>query len=232
MPRLLESNVSKLNLLLFLLPALFSIHTAKAETFCMWTINEPKGKMNEDNMKGQCERKEVKGTKNYTEVYSVQGRMFKIEYLGLNNGLKQKVKINGKIGTATEDNRYAKNMTTDDLSIDFSYDEVLPDKSLSLAKLQGVWAKEPRSGCKPDKNGGYSSENIVFSGNKLTRFGSESQCDIYMLGKSTTATDINMVLAKCQNEEDSDKEMFSYSLAEKGRELWWQGINHYYRCTR
>lgn len=223
--------MSKPSLLLFILPVMFSAHAAEAETYCMWTINEPKGKMNEDSMKGQCERKEIKGAKNYTEEYSVQGRKFKIEYLGLNNGTKQKVKINGKIGTATEDNRYAKSMTTDDLSIDFSYDEALPDKSLSLAKLEGVWARETKTGCSPDKNGEYGSENIVIKGKRLTRYASESQCEIYSLGKATNV-DVSFVMAKCQNEESSDKEMFSYEFYNNGRELQWNGLPGFHRCAR
>lgn len=221
----------KPSLLLLVFPALLNVHSARAETYCMWTINEPNGKMNEDYMKGQCDRKEFKGTKNYTEEYSVQGRKFKIEYLGLNNGIKQKVKINGKVGTATEDNRYAKNMTTDDLSIDFSYDEALPDKSLSLAKLEGVWAREPKTGCRPDKNGEYGSENIVIKGKTLTRYGSESQCSIYSLGKATI-TNVSFVLAKCQNEESSDKEMFSYEFYNNGRELQWNGLPGFRRCAK
>lgn len=223
--------MNKPSLLLFVFLALSSVHGAQAETYCMWTINEPNGKMNEDSMKGQCDRKEIKGAKNYTEEYSVQGRKFNIEYLGLNNGIKQKVKINGKIGTATEDNRYAKNMTTDDLTIDFSYDEALPDSSLSLAKLEGIWAREPKTGCRPGKNGEYGSENIVIKGKMLTRYGSESQCSIYSLGKATNVN-VSFVLAKCQNEESSDKEMFSYELYNNGRELQWNGMPGFRRCAK
>ena len=209
----------------------FALHTTSAlsETYCMWTVNDPKGKMNESFMKGQCERKEVKGAKNYTEDYEVQGRKFRIEYLGQSNGLKQKVKINGKVGTATEDNRYAKSMNTDDLTIDFSYDEALPDKSLSLSKIEGVWSTEPKTECKTDKGGSYSPGIVVIKGNKLIRNGGESFCEIYSLGKATNV-DISFVLAKCQNEDISDKEMFSYSLYNNNKELMWNGSQGYRRC--
>lgn len=197
----------------------------------MWSINEPKGKMNEDGMKGQCERKEVKGVKNYTEDYTVQGRKFKIEYLGQNNGLKQKVKINGKIGTATEENRYSKNMTTDDLTIDFTYDEVLPDKSLSLSKLQGVWVRDTKKGCRRDEGGNYMQDTVAISGNKLERALSESQCNIYALGK-TTVGNFSMILTNCDNEGEKDKEMFMYDLVSKGKELSINGMPALSRCPR
>lgn len=208
---------------------LSSIMSVRAETYCMWSINEPKGKMNEDGMKGQCDRKEVKGAKNYSEDYTAQGRKFRIEYLGQNNGPKQKVKINGKIGTATEENRYSKNMTTDDLTIDFTYDEVLPDKSLSLSKLQGVWVRDIKRGCKRDEGGNYMQDTVAFSGNKLERALSESQCSIYAVGK-TTVGNFNMILANCDNEGEKDKEMFMYDLTSNGKELSINGMPTLSRC--
>lgn len=219
---------TSLGIALIMLSSITSVH---AETYCMWTVNEPNGKMNEDNMKGQCARKEVKGAKNYTEEYSVQGRHFKIEYLSLNNGPKRKVKINGKIGTATEENRYSKTMTTDDLSIDFTYDEVLPDKALSLAKLQGVWVRDLKRGCGSNGGGEHPEDTVSISGNKFHRLLSESECSIYGLGK-TTVGNFNMALMNCDNEGEKDKEMFMYDLISNGKELSINGSPTLSRCPR
>jgi hypothetical protein len=223
--------VKKLPLVLLSIAITSIAQPAKAELICMWTIKEPKGKSNEDFMKAPCQRKELTGTKNYTERYSAQGRVFTVEYLGKQSGLKQKVKINNKIGTASEENKYAKSMNSDDLTLDFSYDEVLPSKDMTLMMLQGVWAENTKSECKPDKSGIYGARTIAIKRDTMTRFGGESECKIEMVGKTTTV-DIGMIIASCQDEEDKNRSAFSFSFTDNGRTLWWNGIESYQRCPR
>lgn len=207
---------------------LSSVTSLRAQTYCMWTIKASKGKSEESFMKAPCEQKNVAGANNSTVVFVTPTRQFRIEYLGQPSNQKQKVKINGKIGTATEENRVAFTMTTDDLSIEFSYDDVVPDKKYTTSIIQGTWSKDGRSSC---KNGRSNPSIMIINGSKLSRYAGESECSMYSVGKSSTS-ETGMVLAKCQNEEESIREIFSFQMDNGNKEMYWEGTNHYYKCSR
>lgn len=64
-----------------------------------------------------CAMSEPQGTRNYTVVYRIQGRTFKVEHTGRRNGLWSRILINGKPGMRFELYRSSFIYVTDDMSV-------------------------------------------------------------------------------------------------------------------
>lgn len=196
------------------------------DQLCMWTINDKNDtKNNEEYMKGPCSENVLSGAKFYASSFEAQGRRFKVEYLEEPRGSRPfKARVNGKIGTMKEENRYSKNFTSDDLSIEFSYDSVVGDEKLTRKMIQGAWAKDDIKNC---------SSNVFMTvrGDTLSFPGDKRQCEIYKIGKTTTV-DIGMFMMKCKNGSVNNYEAWSFEVNRKGNEAYSNGLNHYFKCRR
>lgn len=195
------------------------------DLLCTWTINDKKDtKFNEEYMKGPCSENVLSGTKFFASSFEAQGRKFKVEYLEEPQGIRPfKARVNGKIGTMKEENRYSKSFTSDDLYIEFSYDAVVADKRLTRKMIQGSWAKDHIKNC---------SSNIFLTvrGNTLSLPENKRQCEIYKIGKTTTV-DIGMFMMKCKNDSKTNYEAWSFEVNNKGNEAYSNGLNHYFKCS-
>lgn len=194
------------------------------EQLCMWTINNKKDtKNNEEYMKGPCRESVLSGTKFFASSFEAQGRKFRVEYLEEPQGVRPfKARVNGKIGTMKEENRYSKSFTSDDLSIEFSYDAVMDHERLTRKMIQGSWAKDDIKNCS-------SNVFMTIKGDKLNFLDDKRQCEIYKIGKTTTV-DIGMFMMKCKNDGRSNYEAWSFEVNKKGNEAYSNGLNHYFKC--
>ena len=218
-----------------LLTASTVVNAKGTTTLCYWKFNIGKDGVVEG--RSPCVSKVLRENPTVIEEYKTEDQKFVVEHLpeGQANKieLKEKVKLNGKIATMEEENRYSFDITTDDLKTSFGHTEVLPGTESNEPKFtsltaRGVWVQNLKTDCKPSS---YDKpKTVIIKNDTLTRYGGESVCQISHTGYAANGTGQGIIFAKCQNEEVSNNEVISFTMSPNGKKAIMPEQGDLYRC--
>jgi hypothetical protein len=150
--------------------------------------------------------------KTKADTFSVGTKKIVVQHLDQRQGVYERIKINGKPGLQIEKDRTSYTIIADDLSLEFTRDQLEAVEASKVPSFDGMWTSfsgDLKTGCTA-VGGEYPSNNYTIR--KATIESHESSCKVTGYKRFGTTY---YAFASCKNEGEAASESYALSRQDK-----------------